>query len=116
MTRVMCFAFNCVNYINNECTKNIIKMNNKKSCNVNCSTYLRESLECGIKNYLDKEYLDILTNNLNYKGDIDHKIICNCEECTYNFANICTSTDINVYGEGAEYFLNALCKTFLKKL
>lgn len=113
MARIMCFASNCVNYINNEYIEDIVKIGSEKSCHVNCSTYVAKSLEYAMKHTFNVKYLYVLTKNLDYKGNIDHKIICNCKECTYNFANTCTSTDINVCRERTNNFSNIYCKKFL---
>ncbi|MDO4534619.1 MAG: DUF1540 domain-containing protein [Clostridium perfringens] len=118
MTRIMCSIPNCINYINNQCTANTVKINRSKEGynNINCTTYVSRSLKDSIENYFNIGYLQLLVKGLDYEYDIIHKIICNCQECTYNFANTCTSTDISVYGRNAEKFSQTYCKTFLLKL
>ncbi len=112
----MCSVSNCINYINNQCIANKVQIgNNKKLNSINCSTYKPNSSRDNIESYFNTNYLNALVSNLDYEDDMIHKIVCYCKECTYNFADFCTSTDINVYGKEVEDFSNTCCKTFFRK-
>lgn len=97
MTRIMCSASNCINYINNRCIAVTIKVAGieSKICReTSCNTYKSINLESTLKSICNIDFMVILLQSINYKKDTNHEIVCDCESCTYNFARVCTSTDI----------------------
>ena len=102
MNKINCNANNCSHNSNGVCYANRINVGGQGATEA-CETC------CG--SFLDKKHYSTLTNNTNADGPCDC-IVCTAEKCTYNDNKLCTAETIQVSGNDAKIYTEAICSTF----
>lgn len=105
MNKINCSVENCSHNSSGVCYANLINVGSKgvKSADDTC---------CG--SFLDRKHYSTLTNNTNDDGPCDC-IICSAENCTYNNNKLCMAENIQVSGNDARLYTDAICSTFKMK-
>lgn len=118
MLRLTCSASNCINYMNGMCTAETIEVKGnsaEKKSETQCETFAPRTLGNALKNAFNTNYAGALMQAIDSNHDITHEVKCNAIDCTYNVANKCTSTDIQIYGPEASTSQGTECETFFLK-
>jgi len=111
-----CSADNCVYNMDGLCSANKINVqgiNSKASSDTFCDTFQERGVKNAFKSLVNMNLggeLKQVFNNDEVK--MNPKIGCTATSCVYNTERVCTASNVQIYGPGAEEKNYTSCETF----